>query len=236
MSIRFSIGAVVMAVLVFSSTVVQAQEDEDITTLTREMITLQQAGRHAEALPLAIRALALVEDSLEPDHPTIAIYVDHLGVLYHALGQTEAAQQCFQRALDIQEKQLGPEHIAVSTTLVHYAKLYVTLGEARQAEPLLQRALTIREKALGPQHGSLATVLIGLAAVNQALARYDHAETYFKGALEIQVKSLGPAHPAVASILERYAALLLLTNRAADAAQLTARAQAIRARSPNGKD
>ena len=237
MSIRMKIYAAVIALSLcsYSITFGENKKAEDVSTLTREMVILQQAGRHAEALPLAIRALQLVEASVGPDNPTIAVYVDHLGVLYHALGETEKARQSFRRALEAQERILGMEHVAISTTLVHLAKLYVSLGDAVQAEPLLNRALMIRKKQLGAEAASLATVHAGLAAVTQALGRYGEAEQHFKRTLEIQVKSLGSQHPAVATVLEHYASLLLTMNRAGEAADLNARAQLIRAASSKGE-
>jgi hypothetical protein len=96
---------------------------------------------------------------------------------------------------------------------------------------LLQRALIIRTKIRGAQDASVAAVLAALGLVHQALARYSEAEAHFKQALTIQMSVLGPANLTVASTMEQYAQLLRLTDRPDEAAQLTARAQAIRAKS-----
>ena len=48
--------------------------------------------------------------------------------------------------------------------------------------------------------------------------------------LAIKEKVLGPEHPSVATSLENYAALLRETGRADEAAEMEARAKAIRAK------
>ena len=51
-----------------------------------------------------------------------------------------------------------------------------------------------------------------------------------KRALAIREWALGPEHPAVATSLENYATLLRNTGRAAEAAEMEARAKAIRSK------
>ncbi len=60
--------------------------------------------------------------------------------------------------------------------------------------------------------------------------RYAEAEPLYKRALIIQEKALGLAHPVVARGLENHAALLRETGRSAVAAEMEARAKAIRAK------
>ena len=56
-------------------------------------------------------------------------------------------------------------------------------------------------------------------------------DTYRQGrALAIKEKALGRAHPLVAESLENYAILLRATGRHGDAANMAARAKAIRAK------
>ena len=69
-----------------------------------------------------------------------------------------------------------------------------------------------------------------MAALYKAQARYAEAEPLYKRALAISEKALGPNHPRVTTSLENYASLLRKTNRAAEAAQMEARAARIRAK------
>ena len=66
----------------------------------------------------------------------------------------------------------------------------------------------------------------GVAASQQG--KYAEAEPLYQRSLAILEKALGPEHPLVATSLENYAALLRNMNREAEAAQMEARAKAIR--------
>ena len=60
--------------------------------------------------------------------------------------------------------------------------------------------------------------------------KYAEAEPLYQRALGIWETALGPEHPNVASVLENYAVLLRKTGRESQAAEMEARAKAIRAR------
>ena len=66
------------------------------------------------------------------------------------------------------------------------------------------------------------------------LGRSDHSIDSKARALTIREKALGPDHPDVAESLENYAALLREVGREAEAAEMTARAEAIRAKRGEG--
>ena len=72
--------------------------------------------------------------------------------------------------------------------------------------------------------------LYNLARLYQDQGRYAKAKPLYKQALAITEKALGPEHPAVATVLENYAMLLRETGRDTKAANLEARAKAIRAK------
>ncbi len=63
-----------------------------------------------------------------------------------------------------------------------------------------------------------------------AYGHYAEAEPLYQQSLTIYEKALGPEHPDVAKSLENYAALLRETGRADEAAEMEARAKAIRAK------
>jgi tetratricopeptide (TPR) repeat protein len=199
-----------------------------ILQISARMVDLERAVQHALALPPVEHALIYSEQTLGLEHPTVAIYVDHLAVLNHALGESAKAELLFQRALGIQERLLGSEHVAVAMTLSHMAKLYVTTRRPAKAESALQRALRIREKALGKESPAVGATLGNLGALYVAEGRYAEAEPLLQQTLVIQEKTLGPTHQYVATSLENYAHLLRETHRAGEAAPLEARARAIR--------
>ncbi|MCH7977655.1 MAG: tetratricopeptide repeat protein [Acidobacteria bacterium] len=62
------------------------------------------------------------------------------------------------------------------------------------------------------------------------MGKYAEAEPLFKQSLTITEKALGPENPNVTSVLENYADLLRKTGRDDEAAEMEARAEAIRAK------
>ncbi len=76
----------------------------------------------------------------------------------------------------------------------------------------------------------MAASLNNLASLHQAQGNYAEAEPLYRRSLAIREKALGPEHPDVAQSLDNYAALLRETGRADEAAEMEARAKAIRAK------
>jgi tetratricopeptide (TPR) repeat protein len=151
------------------------QGPDEILDVSRRMVELQRAGKHAEALPLAQQALEMSEEGLNPDHPTVAIYLEHLAALYRILGEGVKAEPLLRRALSVREKALGPDHLAVSYTLHKLAGLYEAEGKYAEAEPLFQRALAIKEKRVGPTDPTVALTLEHLSILLRKTNRPEDA-------------------------------------------------------------
>jgi tetratricopeptide (TPR) repeat protein len=132
-----------------------AQQNE-ITTLDRQIEQLRKEGRYSEAVPLAQRVLAIEEKALGPDHPDVAASLNSLGLLYKQQGRYADAEPLYKRSLAIREKALGPDHPDVALSLNNLAALYYNQGRYAEAKPLYKRSLAIREKALGPDHPNVA--------------------------------------------------------------------------------
>ena len=94
-----------LAVLLLLPTVPALAEQviDDIGVLAIRMVELYQAKRNAEALPMAQRAVELAEETLGPDHPTVAIYLEFLARVYRALGETALAKDISERAVAIRQ-------------------------------------------------------------------------------------------------------------------------------------
>jgi tetratricopeptide (TPR) repeat protein len=86
----------------------------------------------------------------------------------------------------------------------------------------------IEAQTHGPRHPRVARSLTRLAAGYAVLGDLAQAEALYQRALGIQEEALGPDHDDVALTLEGYAALLRKRDRAAEAAELEARIEAIR--------
>src|SRR5207253_6971521 len=76
-------------VVVFAATfffgnpaIVSAQQTDEVNELNKKVIELYNAGRYAEAVPVAQQVLAIREKALGRDHPDVATSLNNLAVLY----------------------------------------------------------------------------------------------------------------------------------------------------------
>ncbi len=83
------------------------QELDEAKSLNQQVVKLYQAGKYAEAIPLAQRALAIREKALGPAHPKVAKSFNDLAALYQAMGDSAKAEALYQRAQSIKEKPQG---------------------------------------------------------------------------------------------------------------------------------
>lgn len=206
----------------------EPRSDDRAAFLDKQAADHTKENRHAEAMKLYRRSLAIREEALGPDHPIVASSLDNLAALCLAEGRSTEAKQLYKRALAIREKALGPDHLGVAANLDNLAALCRTAGRAAEAKQLYTRALAIREKTLGPDHPVLAANLDCLAALYNRQGRYAEAERLCKRSLAIREKTLGPNHPDVAMTLTHYIALLREWNRDAEACVLETRVNKIR--------
>jgi Tfp pilus assembly protein PilF len=181
-------------------------------------------AEHAEAEPLMRRALAIDEENLGPDHPSVAHDLNNLAALLKDTNRLAEAEPLMRRALAIDEQSFGADHPDVAIDLNNLAQLLQARNRLAEAEPLMRRALSIDEHSLGPDHPSVARDLNNLAGLLQATNRLAEAEPLMRRALAIDEQSLGPGHPSVAIRLNNLAGLLQATNRLAEAEPLMRRA------------
>ncbi|HYV45079.1 MAG TPA: CHAT domain-containing tetratricopeptide repeat protein [Myxococcaceae bacterium] len=170
-------------------------------------VMLKDAGRYAEAIPEAERALVAREAVLGKDHLLVAQSLHLLATLDDLQGLYRQAVLLFQRALAIREASLGKEHPDVAASLHGLATVYVKQDLAAQALPLFERALAIREAALGKNHADVAQSLGALGDFYVTSGHPSQAEPLFQRALAIQEVALGKDHPDVAQSLMGLAAL-----------------------------
>jgi CHAT domain-containing protein/Tfp pilus assembly protein PilF len=195
--------------------------------LSKRVEGLYQAGKYAEAIPLAQQALAIYEKALGPDRLEVAHAQNLLAVLYSVQSRFADAEPLYKQSLAIREKVLGPEHPDVARALGNLASLYSDEGRYADAEPLLKRSVAIQQKTLGADHAEVGDTLYNLAAVYQDEGRYADAEPLFKRALAIQEKASGPNDAVVATRLNGLASLYHNQGRYADAEPLYKRSAAI---------
>jgi tetratricopeptide (TPR) repeat protein len=124
------------------------------------------------------RALEIVEKEFGPDHTTVAIGLNNLGIVLKDLGNLDGALDGLQRALEIVEKEFGPDHTTVAIGLNNLGIVLRNRGDLDGARNALQRALGI---FVGRNHPDAQVVRDNLAAVEHPV-RGIVAETHlFRG-------------------------------------------------------
>jgi tetratricopeptide (TPR) repeat protein len=200
---------------------------EEASELQTQVIQLQQEKRYEEAIPVAQRILAIVEQAQGKEHADVATAATFVALLYESIRAYPEAEPLHRRSLAIKEKTLGPDHPEVAIALSQLAHVYSCTGDFDRAEPLYRRALAIQEKALGAEDPEVATTLNSLARLYDSRADYARAEPLYERALAIREKKLGPGHPEVATVLSNLAALRYSLGDYQNAEPIYARALAI---------
>ena len=83
------------------------------------------------------QALVILEKTLEPAHPDVAMAQNNLAALYQDQQRYSEAELFYRRALAIQEKAFGQDHPAVTTTTNNLGSMYLYQKKYVQAASLL---------------------------------------------------------------------------------------------------
>ena len=98
--------------------------------------SLWDRAHYAEAEPLFLRALAIYEQQVGPEHLLVAYPLNNLASLYCEQGKYTEAELLFQRALHIWEQALGVHHPKTTETRKRLIALLHTMGQHEQAAQL----------------------------------------------------------------------------------------------------
>jgi tetratricopeptide (TPR) repeat protein len=166
--------------------------------LDRASAYLRSRGQPREARLVAERALAITQQALGPDHPTMGDRHNELGRALREAGDYPAARQHLERALAIDKTAYGLDDSRVGYRHNELGVLLWNLGDLGGARTHLERALEIGQATLGPDHPEVAIRHNNLGLVLYALGDLGGARTRHERALEITQATLGPDHPKMA--------------------------------------
>jgi tetratricopeptide (TPR) repeat protein/transcriptional regulator with XRE-family HTH domain len=178
---------------------------------------LRECARYTEAESLLLRALAMREALLGPEHPLTAATTAHLARVALDVGRYGHAAELYSRALSVRERVLGPAHADTADAMVGLANAYYQQGTYADAEALWLRALAVQEDTIGPDHAQTAYTLNTLAMLYRTLGRGDEAEPLLRRALAIREHTLGADHPRVGMVLNNLAVVLADDKRYGEA-------------------
>ncbi|ULK95209.1 CHAT domain-containing tetratricopeptide repeat protein [Bradyrhizobium sp. I71] len=214
-----------LAITILLATPALAQKG-DLAAQGARINALNQAGRYAEALPLAQAMVASLEKA--NDGRELSAALNNLGQVHAGQGRDDLAEPVYKRAIALMEKSLGLDTGLIAPELNNLAALFQRQGRFAEAEPLFKRALAISEKSLSREHPDVGRALNNLATLYVKQERFADAEPLFRRALAIYQKAAGPEHPAVATVLNNIGQVDRDLNRDADAEAPIKRSLAIR--------
>jgi tetratricopeptide (TPR) repeat protein/CHAT domain-containing protein len=176
-------------------------------SLVNRSKSLREAGQYPAARTNLLEALPIIGELLGESHPTYAVSLNELAMLYQDQGNYARAEPLYKEALEIRRKALPGGHPDIATSLSNLAVLYYHQGDYARAEPLYKEALEIRRKALPGGHPDIAASLNNLGLLYQSQGDNARAEPLLKEALEIRSKALPGGHPDIATSLNNLATL-----------------------------
>ena len=91
------------------------------------------------------------------------------------------------------------------------------------------------KRSWGPDHPDVTITLNNLAVLYYHQEKYKKAAEVLDRIIKIDEKALGPDHPTLASDMSNYAMILTKLGRDVEAAEWSAKAEAIQKRREDGK-
>jgi tetratricopeptide (TPR) repeat protein len=172
-------------------------------------------GLNGEALALFREAKADYENAVKlgetvrgSDHPSVATYVNNLGLVLRELGDLAGARANYERALKIDEAVNGPDHPKVAIRLNNLGGVLKELGDLAGARANFERALKIGEAVHGLEHQQVAIYANNLGLVLQDLGDLAGARACLERALKIDEVVYGSDHPNVATDVSNLGSVL----------------------------
>lgn len=138
------------------------QGQETPAALLERVAQLQAAKNYEEAIPLAERAVALLER--QADQAQLAVALNKLGNLKYSAGKYQDAADAFEREVKIRRSIRPADDRATAIALGNLGNLKRQLNQLVEAENLLRDGAALLEKALGPDAIEVANSLINLGS------------------------------------------------------------------------
>jgi serine/threonine-protein kinase len=164
-------------------------------TLNGLGVTLQDAGRVADAIAVMEEGLAAARRGYGPEHTRAILVECNLAKARHLSGQLDAALAAFRACVASRRRLLGSEHPDVAFALNNQALVHTERYEHDEAERLHLESLAIHRKTYGERHREVAAVLNNLAILAFRRGRYGEAANRFRELTAIWQSLLGRTHP-----------------------------------------
>ena len=154
-------------------------------------VLFMHQGRLEESERLAKRGLALLEESLGRNHPTVGQSAANLGALLNEAGRPLEAEPLLRRALAIVEAQPTPNLVLIGIIEDNLAGVLRISGRRQEARAHYERAIGNFERALPKTHPRIATSRNNFGRYLLDLGRLPEAEAELKTALSLSEEIYG---------------------------------------------
>jgi tetratricopeptide (TPR) repeat protein/CHAT domain-containing protein len=181
-----------IAALTFSLWLQTAHAQEqppELAAIYQQGLALYEAGKYAEAIPVAEEYISVAGARYGKEHPLYAAGLGYLGVLYLAIHRNSEAETLFAQAVEIKKRAGGPPDPRIGEAINDLAERYHKQRQYAEAEALYKLALSVTEKEVGPEHPATGIVLNNLAELYRAQGRHSEAAPLAQRAAELSKKS-----------------------------------------------
>ena len=189
----------------------------------------QRQDRHAEAVPLLTRALALRDEALGCDHPSSVRTAVLLAEAYEASGASEDALPLLARTAQALERRRQTVSDELTSNLSTLAGIYRRRGDHARAESALRQLLAVL-RPLPADDPAIVAALANLADTLQHLERPAEAERLWRRVAELREQADDLDAAALGIAYERIAECRAMLGRRAEAPTARGRAGARRGR------
>jgi len=166
-------------------------------------------GQDEAALSAFERTMALQRQATGENHPSYAIVLNNLALLYYRMDRLDDALTAMQRSVAIRRETLGASHPQTATALFNLARLQTLNGDLEPAEANARLALEVAENGyeaghprIGKAHEALAIVLKQAGRHAEALAHASQARTIYAGATSVDPAWITAIDQLLASLAE----------------------------------
>lgn len=177
-------------------------------------------GEYDEGESLLREALAIEEERVGADSPSLARPLRRLGWTLSQEGKLDEADAVLSRAEPLAAR-LDDRGLERAGVLHHLMIIRGQQGKAGESERLGREALAIREEVLGPDHRDtgLTLAMLGLAVLDAG--RYAEAEGLLDRALKIEEANYPEDHPLVVQCIVNLATARKELGRYREAEEMT---------------
>ncbi len=198
-------------------------------------VSLQHAGRFAEARSCFEQALKIRQQTLGDEHADTADSLLYLGETLLSLNDPAAAKPHLEDGLAIVRKVRGEKHAVTAAATAMAASLHFALGDYAAARRFQEQAVALHREVHGVKHAETANAQVWLGAMLWRMGEYDEARPNLEQAAAVYQELKGD-HPDTARALNYLGGVLQDLGDYAAARTCHEQALAIRKAAPEKND